>query len=42
VSIVDVIGGDCGPTPSPAFTDVTAATAAGGTIGRWTLAGQDL
>ncbi len=40
VYIVDVIGGHCGPTPSAAFTDVTEATAMGGTIGRWTLAGR--
>lgn len=40
VYIIDVIGGHCGPTPSPAFTDVTEATRAGGTIGRWTLAGR--
>lgn len=40
VYIVDVIGGHCGPTPSPAFTDVTEATRMGGTIGRWTLAGR--
>jgi hypothetical protein len=40
VHIIDVIGGHCGPSPSPAFTDVTEATRAGGTIGRWTLAGR--
>ena len=40
VYILDVIGGHCGPTPSPAFTDVTEATRMGGTIGRWTLAGR--
>lgn len=40
VYIIDVIGGHCGPSPSPAFTDVTEATREGGTIGRWTLAGR--
>lgn len=40
VYIIDVIGGHCGPSPSPAFTDVTEATRMGGTIGRWTLAGR--
>ncbi|MBL8683484.1 MAG: hypothetical protein JNK05_30220 [Myxococcales bacterium] len=40
VHIVDIIGGHCGGSPSPAWIDVTAATAMGGTIGRWTLAGR--
>lgn len=40
VYIVDMIAGHCGDAPSPAWTDVTEATRAGGTIGRWTLAGR--
>ena len=36
VFIIDVIGGHCGDNPQPAWTDVTQATADGGTIGRWT------
>lgn len=40
VYILDIIGGHCGATPSAAWTDVTEATRAGGTIGRWTLAGR--
>jgi hypothetical protein len=36
VYIIDVIAGHCGPSPSPAFTDVTQATLDGGTVGRWT------
>jgi hypothetical protein len=40
VYIIDVIGGHCGPTPGPAWIDVTEATREGGTIGRWTLAGR--
>jgi hypothetical protein len=40
VYIIDVIGGHCGPTPAPAWIDVTEATREGGTIGRWTLAGR--
>jgi hypothetical protein len=40
VYIVDVIGGHCGPTPSPAWNDVTQATANGGTIGRWISRGR--
>jgi len=42
VHIVDVIADHCGEAPRPAWTDVTAATASAGTIGRWTLAGQAL
>jgi len=40
VHTLAVTGGHCGPSPSPAFTDVTEATRMGGTIGRWTLAGR--
>ncbi|MEZ4407260.1 MAG: hypothetical protein R3A52_12385 [Polyangiales bacterium] len=40
VYIIDIIGGHCGPSMTPAWTDVTEATRAGGTIGRWTLAGR--
>lgn len=40
VYIIDIIGGHCGGTPSPAWIDVTEATATGGAIGRWTLAGR--
>jgi hypothetical protein len=40
VHIVDIIAGHCGPTPGPAWIDVTEATAAGGAIGRWTLNGR--
>ena len=36
VYIIDVIGGHCGGNPQPAWIDQTAATAAAGTIGRWT------
>ncbi len=37
VYIIDVIGGHCGPSPSPAWIDQTEETARQGTIGRWTL-----
>jgi hypothetical protein len=37
VYIIDIIGGHCGSNPGPAWIDVTEATRAGGTIGRWTL-----
>jgi hypothetical protein len=37
VYIIDVIGGHCGPSPSPAWIDQTEETARRGTIGRWTL-----
>lgn len=40
VYIVDVIGGHCGASPSAIFNDVTDATAAGGTIGRWISRGR--
>lgn len=40
VYIIDVIGGHCGPSMTPTWTDVTEATRMGGTIGRWTLAGR--
>lgn len=37
VYIIDVIFGHCGSNPGPNWSDVTLATAQGGTIGRWTL-----
>jgi hypothetical protein len=42
VYIIDMIVGHCGDNPQPGWLDVTEATAAGGAIGRWTLAGQNL
>ena len=35
VYIIDIIGGHCGPSPSPEWIDQTSATAASGDIGRW-------
>ena len=40
VYIIDIIGGHCGASPSPSWNDVTGATAAGGSIGRWTGRGR--
>jgi hypothetical protein len=40
VYIIDVVGGHCGPTPSPSWNDVTAATRNGGSIGRWISRGR--
>ena len=40
VYIIDIIVGHCGGSPAPGFTDVTQATADGGTIGRWTGRGR--
>lgn len=40
VYIIDVIGGHCGPNPTPAWIDVTQATADAGTIGRWISRGR--
>jgi hypothetical protein len=40
VYIIDVIGGHCGPTPSPAWNDVTDITVNSGTIGRWISRGR--
>ena len=40
VYIIDVIGGHCGSSPNPVWNDVTGATAAGGSIGRWTSRGR--
>jgi hypothetical protein len=37
VHIIDVISSHCGSNPGPAWQDVTGATRAAGTIGRWTL-----
>jgi hypothetical protein len=45
VYIIDMIGGHCpedGSSPQAAWIDVTQATLDGGTVGMWTLAGQDL
>jgi hypothetical protein len=40
VYIIDIIGGHCGASPGPSWNDVTAATAQGGSIGRWTGRGR--
>jgi hypothetical protein len=40
VYIIDVIGGHCGPTPSPTWGDVTDITLQSGTIGRWISRGR--
>jgi hypothetical protein len=40
VYIIDIVGGHCGPTPSPAWHDVTGITLQSGTIGRWTSRGR--
>jgi hypothetical protein len=40
VYIIDVVGGHCGPTPSPAWNDVTDITVNSGTIGRWISRGR--
>ena len=40
VYIIDVIGGHCGPTPSPSWNDVTDITYNSGTIGRWISRGR--
>jgi hypothetical protein len=40
VYIIDTVVGHCGPNPSPAWIDVTAATINGGTIGRWISRGR--
>ena len=37
VYIIDIIGGHCGPSPTPNFQDQTQATRNAGTIGIWTL-----
>ena len=42
VFIIDIIVGHCGDTPQAAWIDVTLDTLEGGTVGMWTLAGQDL
>lgn len=46
VYIIDIIGNHCGPeagtgNPGPNWDDVTDKTRTGGTIGRWTTAGQN-
>jgi hypothetical protein len=40
VYIIDIIGGHCGPNPSPGWNDVTGVTLQSGTIGRWTSRGR--
>ena len=40
VYIIDILGGHCGPNPTPAWIDQTQATANSGTIGRWTGRGR--
>lgn len=40
VYIVDIIGGHCGPLPSPTWNDVTRITIDSGTIGRWISRGR--
>jgi len=40
VYIIDIIGGHCGPTPSPFWSDVTDVTIQSGTIGRWISRGR--
>ena len=42
VYIIDMIVGHCGDAPGQTWNDVTDETLQGGTIGRWTLNGQDL
>lgn len=45
VYIIDMIGGHCpkdATPPQPSWIDVTQATLDAGTVGMWTLAGQDL
>lgn len=38
VYIIDIITGHSGPDPRPGWIDVTGATAAAGTVGKWTIA----
>lgn len=40
VYIVDIIGGHCGSSPSPAWNDVTGVTRSQGTFGRWISRGR--
>ncbi len=40
VYIIDVIGGHCGSSPSPGWSDVTGVTLSSGTIGRWISRGR--
>jgi hypothetical protein len=40
VYIIDVIGGHCGPNPSPTWGDVTDVTYNSGTVGRWISRGR--
>ncbi len=40
VYIIDILGGHCGPNPTPAWIDQTEATRNAGTIGRWISRGR--
>jgi hypothetical protein len=40
VYIIDIVVGHCGSNPAPAWIDQTGATAAAGSIGRWTSRGR--
>jgi hypothetical protein len=40
VYIIDIIGGHCGPNPTPIWNDVTSITLQSGTIGKWTSRGR--
>ena len=40
VYLIDIVGSHCTSSASPTWTDVTAATLAGGTVGRWTGRGR--
>jgi hypothetical protein len=40
VYIVDIVGGHCGPSPSPSWGDVTQVTLDSGNIGRWISRGR--
>lgn len=40
VYLIDIVGGHCGPNPTPGWLDVTDVTFGGGSIGRWTGRGR--
>jgi hypothetical protein len=40
VYIIDIVGGHCGPSPSPSWGDVTQVTLDSGNIGRWISRGR--
>jgi len=40
VYIIDIVGGHCGPSPSPIWADQTELTRNSGTIGRWISRGR--